>query len=236
MLRNPFILVIAGIIILGFILYSLNAAFPGAFSFDDQGPSLVHGLLLLVLLGSAAIASGRIRVAEGLRYGAIWLLFLMVLVLGYSFRHELTGLGNRLTGALVPSAAVTEAPGVASIGKAQNGHFMVHALVKGPGLREERILFLVDTGATTVALSGRDARKLGIDTNTLTYDQITRTANGTARAARVTLPRIAVGPVVATDVRASVLPTGLEVSLLGHSFLDQLSAFEVSGDRLILRQ
>jgi aspartyl protease family protein len=62
------------------------------------------------------------------------------------------------------------------------------------------------------------------------------TANGRARAAPVTLDRIAIGGLVERSVEALVAQPGqLKMSLLGMSFLNRLQSWQVSGDRLVLQ-
>jgi len=98
----------------------------------------------------------------------------------------------------------------------QRGHFVVEGQVNGGTVR-----FLVDTGATTVALSSADATRLGID-----YRKGERglvgTANGTAAAYRVKLDTVQVGGIVASNVDAAVLEGNLPMALLGMSFLNRM--------------
>lgn len=118
----------------------------------------------------------------------------------------------------------------ASISKAADGHYWAEADVDGHAVH-----FLVDTGATAVALTAADAQRLGIDTTGLDYAYSVATANGQARAARVTLASIAVAGARVNDVQAYVLDRGLETSLLGMTYLGRLSAFEATPTSLILR-
>jgi aspartyl protease family protein len=96
------------------------------------------------------------------------------------------------------------------------GHFVVEGQVNGGTVR-----FLVDTGATTIALSSADAARLGID-----YRRGERglvgTANGTATAYRVKLDTVQVGGIVANNVDAAVLEGNLPMALLGMSFLNRM--------------
>jgi len=96
------------------------------------------------------------------------------------------------------------------------GHFVVEGQVNGGTVR-----FLVDTGATTIALSSADATRLGID-----YRKGERglvgTANGTATAYRVKLDTVQVGSIVANNVDAAVLEGNLPMALLGMSFLNRM--------------
>jgi aspartyl protease family protein len=115
---------------------------------------------------------------------------------------------------------------------AADGHFYANATVDGVPVR-----FLVDTGASSIALSAEDARRLGFDPERLHYFLPVTTANGTALAARVTLGDVRLGSIAFANVAAAVMsPGALDRSLLGMSFLDRLAGFEIAGDRLILRR
>jgi clan AA aspartic protease (TIGR02281 family) len=111
-----------------------------------------------------------------------------------------------------------------------SGHFLIDAWVNG-----EPVTFLVDTGASDIVLTLDDARRIGLEPRALAFTQRFATANGEVRGAPVVLREIRVGQFRVFDVSASVNEAALEVSLLGMSFLEQLSGYEVRGDRLILR-
>jgi len=97
------------------------------------------------------------------------------------------------------------------------------------------VRFLVDTGATAVALTPEDALRLGFDPKTLNYAFTVNTANGQARAAEVKLASVAVAGAEVDNVDAYVIQNGLEHSLLGMSYLGRLSRFEATQSSLILR-
>ena len=118
----------------------------------------------------------------------------------------------------------------ASISKAADGHYWAEADVGGHEVR-----FLVDTGASAVALTADDARRLGIEPGGLDYRYRVSTANGEAHAARVNLASIAVAGARVDNVEAFVIDHGLETSLLGMTYLGRLSAFEATPQALILR-
>jgi aspartyl protease family protein len=118
----------------------------------------------------------------------------------------------------------------AAITKAKDGHYWAEAMVDGHQVR-----FLVDTGATTVALTTEDARRLGIDPKTLDYNYSVTTASGQARAASVKLASVSVAGARVADVDALVIEKGLETSLLGMTYLGRLSRFEATRTALILR-
>lgn len=112
------------------------------------------------------------------------------------------------------------------------GHFGVDARVSG-----RRVNFMVDTGASTVALTASDAARLGIRPSPHDFAAEVRTANGAVRAAPVRLDRIEIGGLALRDVDAMVLPDrALQDNLLGLSFLSRLRRFEYSNGRLVLEQ
>jgi aspartyl protease family protein len=126
--------------------------------------------------------------------------------------------------------AATVDDGAAQIVKGADGHFWAEAKVDGRAVR-----FLIDTGATAVALSQTDAKRLGIDTKGLDYSYKVMTASGQTRAASVKLSSIAVAGAKVRDVDALVIENGLETSLLGMSYLGRLSSFQATPRALILR-
>lgn len=112
------------------------------------------------------------------------------------------------------------------------GHFEVDARVDG------RLLsFMVDTGATVIALTAADAARLGLHPGRSEYTVEVRTANGTVRAAPTELDRVEVGDLVVRNVAALVMPEGvLSDNLLGLSFLSRLRHFEYADGKLVLEQ
>ena len=134
--------------------------------------------------------------------------------------------------ATAPEKAVAPSTSAASaqIPKAADGHFWADASVNGSHVR-----FLVDTGATAVALTTTDAQRLGFEPEELAYDYKVMTASGEARAARVTLDSIAVSAAKVQDVEAYVIERGLENSLLGMSYIGRLNGFEATKSALILK-
>ena len=96
------------------------------------------------------------------------------------------------------------------------GHFVTEGAVNGIPVR-----FLVDTGATSIALPARDAERLGID-----YRKgprgMTQTANGPVAVYRVSLERVRLGGIELRVVEAVVIEQGLDIALLGMSFLNRV--------------
>ena len=110
------------------------------------------------------------------------------------------------------------------------GQVSLTAEVNGAPVR-----FVVDTGATLVALTPKDATAVGIRSSDLRFNQIIRTANGTAQGALVQLREIRLDRLVLDDVPA-VVQQGLDQSLLGMSFLRRLKSFEMRDGALMLNR
>lgn len=96
--------------------------------------------------------------------------------------------------------------------------------------------FLVDTGASYVAMRDSDAREAGVYTVWTDYTYPVRTANGETKAAFVTLEEVEINGIRVENVRAFVLPDDqLGVNLLGMSFLSRLESVEARAGELVLR-
>ena len=116
------------------------------------------------------------------------------------------------------------------IGRSQNGEFALRAKINGVTAP-----MVVDTGATSVVLTYETAKAAGLPLELLEYDVDVETAGGHARAARLTLDRLAIGRLVERSVPALVVPRGqMKTNLLGMSFLNRLESWEVRADRLML--
>jgi aspartyl protease family protein len=125
--------------------------------------------------------------------------------------------------------APTFSGAMTAIPKAADGHFWIEAKVNTTVVK-----FLVDTGATTVALTDKDARRMGINLYNIVYDREVLTASGPTKAASVTIDRLQIGNNTVRDVKAMVIRQGLSSSLLGMSYLGRLRRFEATPTSLIL--
>jgi aspartyl protease family protein len=112
------------------------------------------------------------------------------------------------------------------------GHFQAIGRIEG-----QHINFMVDTGASVVALNEKSAARFGLRPLRGDYNAKVSTANGTIKAARARIPVMEVGGLVVRDVEAMVLPDeALSENLLGLSFLSKLKRFEYADGRLVLEQ
>lgn len=151
------------------------------------------------------------------------------------------GVAMVLSGSVAPAARITperqiqtttSAPAVPSLRaveyeRASDGLFYVTGLVNGHTVR-----FLVDTGASVVMLTRKDAAAVGVDIKRGAFQSRVRTANGASSMAWTTLPHIDVAGHRLSDIDAAVPQNGLPVSLLGQNVLRQLGPVTIDGDRL----
>ncbi|WP_394760478.1 TIGR02281 family clan AA aspartic protease [Phenylobacterium sp.] len=118
----------------------------------------------------------------------------------------------------------------ATIPKSADGHYWAEVEADGGPVR-----LLVDTGATAVALTPRDAARLGVDLGALRYSNRVVTATGQARAASVKLASLTVSGARIENVDALVIEHGLDTSLLGMTYLGRLASFQATRQALILQ-
>ena len=97
------------------------------------------------------------------------------------------------------------------------GHFITGGSING-----QAVSFLVDTGATTIALSQAEAARIGLDLSNGRRG-LTSTANGVVPVIGVTLSSVRVGEVEVINVPAAVIPASMPHVLLGNSFLTRFN-------------
>ena len=133
----------------------------------------------------------------------------------------------------LPAQTVAQAGGRSlSIPRDARGHFETEGRIDG-----QRIGFMVDTGASVIALNESSAARFGLRPARGDYKATVTTANGTIKAAPTRLAMVDVGGLVVRDVEAMVLPDeALSENLLGLSFLSKLRRFEYANGTLVLEQ
>jgi aspartyl protease family protein len=110
-----------------------------------------------------------------------------------------------------------------------NGHYVANGTVNGASIR-----FLVDTGATMVALPAESARQAGIKYSDAPHGMV-QTAGGPTTAYKVKLDTITIGGVTLNNVDAVVIDRGLTTPLLGMTFLSRMD-IERDGELMVLKK
>lgn len=226
------LIVIAVIVALALLMMT-----SGAQLFTDLTGDDIAALISLTLVGTLVMSgflAHQWRVGTFIRQALLWAVIFIGLIVGYEYRYELRDIGERTMAGLRPGATVstTGDNGALSVELRRTGSsFRTRGTVNG-----EPTNFIVDTGASIVVLTAQTAALAGIDTDELIFSVPVATANGTTNAASARVSSITIGDIERRDLRVLVAaPDTLFENLLGLTFLDTLSGYEVQGRRLILR-
>jgi aspartyl protease family protein len=187
---------------------------------DNDTMQLVYYGVLLLVIGGAMIFELAGRGGQVLRQIILWVVIFAGATLAADWYIE----GN------TPRQQVLDS-GRIEIPVGRDGHFHLAAQVNGQEVR-----FMVDTGASSIALGPADARRVGLDPGDLAYIGTAITANGQVRTAPVTIEEIAIGDIVDRNVRAWVIDGDMEGSLLGMSYLRTFARVSFEGDLLVLER
>jgi aspartyl protease family protein len=111
----------------------------------------------------------------------------------------------------------------------RDGLYYIFADVNGA-----RIRFVIDSGSDDVVLTGKDARRAGIDVSHLDFSEEYDAETGSGMEANTRVRQLAIGPLAMTDFPVAVNQDG-GTSLLGMPFLRRMKSVEIRGGRLYLR-
>lgn len=193
-----------------------------------DNPDTQARVFYISILGIAILAylfnSYRHRMGQALQHAMIWGLIFVGVVLAFGFKDSLTTALYDDRPRQIDSETI-------SLKRGRDGHFHANAEVNG-----RPMTFLIDTGATNLVLSREDAQAVGIDTENLSYSLTSMTANGPVKSAPVRLNSVALGDFTDHDLRATVNGGGLDISLMGMSYLNLYQSYQVEGDTMYLRR
>ena len=183
---------------------------------------VIYLVLLLLVVGSWVFVQNRQSLGKTVQQLAIWAFIFLGVIAGY-------GLWGDIRSTVLPQQSVIGDAGQIEVPRSNDGHYYLTLDVNSVP-----VSFLVDTGATDVVLNAADARRAGIDPDTLAYLGRANTANGEVRTASVWLDTISLGPITDTNVRVWVNQGELDQSLLGMSYLQRWSSIEIRSGSLVL--
>lgn len=109
------------------------------------------------------------------------------------------------------------------------GHFIQSGTINGQAMQ-----YMVDTGASTVAIGRADAERMGLDYQSGQPVRVS-TANGVAQGWRMRLDTVRIGDVSVYGVDAIVTPQAMPFVLLGNSFLSEFHMTR-TGDQMVLEK
>lgn len=222
---------LAGLVAIVFIVRQTGNTLPSIGG--DRFAYVLYMGIWASLIG-AAVLSRPEGIGHSLKQLVVWIGIFLVAMAGYTYRYEMQDIASRLTGGIVPGSPIsnidTQGRTRITLIRGSNGHFSARGSVN-----DTAVTFLVDTGATDIVLSNRDAARAGIDTDRLSYSIPVSTANGMTTSARTTLNSISIGEIVYDNISVMISRKGdLDGSLLGMNFINRLRSFEIRGDRMIL--
>ena len=190
---------------------------------NDFARLIYVSVLVVAILGSVLI-SRRGAYGKMFRQAGVWLLIFMGLVAIVASWQDIRQSGQTTSFQQSQDGAII-------IPKEIDGHFHLTLTIN-----DRPIDFLVDTGASDIVLTRKDAARVGFDPNRLDYWGMANTANGTVRLATIRLETVRLGEFIDKNIRASVNKAPMEKSLLGMRYLSKFSAIEISNDQMILKR
>ena len=188
----------------------------------DQYGRIAYLVLLLIAVGGWMLAANRRQIGKMAQQAAVW---------GFIFLGTVAGIGlwSDVVKDVAPRASVVG--NRVEIPRGYDGHY--HLTLN---LNDVPVDFVIDTGASSIALGPRDAERVGIDLDNLAYIGEARTANGIVETAPVRLDTLTIGDIRDENVPAMVLRADLEQSLMGMSYLSRFARVSIEGNRLILER
>ncbi|MEQ6248185.1 TIGR02281 family clan AA aspartic protease [Sulfitobacter sp. HNIBRBA3233] len=189
---------------------------------SDNIASLIYLVLLGCAVGGWFIFQNREGAGKMLQQAMVWGFIFLGVVAAYGLwsdvQRQTTG------GQMVQTGA-----GQIAVPQQRDGHYYLTL-----GINDAQVRFVVDTGATDMVLTQADARRAGLDVDSLNYFGIARTANGEVRTAPVQLDEVRLGDIVDRNVSAVVNEGEMSGSLLGMGYLQRFGRIEITGGELIL--
>jgi len=184
--------------------------------------------LLMLALPLSALLSRRVPLGRTVKMALAWVLIFAIALVIVGQRERLRPIWNDTRDALFGRDQHVTGSTV-RIHIAPDGHFWASATINGIERR-----MLIDSGATTTALSEATAKAAHIATDDSPFAAAIETANGSVQASRARVQRLELGNIVAHDLPVVVAPEFGDLDVLGMNFLSELASWRVEGDVLVL--
>lgn len=198
--------------------------------FDNA--NIIYLSIVLAFFAAGMLGLGRAELFRRFKMLIAWGIIILVVTAGYIYWPALKQ--TQFFAGLVPGSAIINEKGEMEFQKAENGHFLIDANVNG-----KDITFMVDTGASDIVFSQKDAEKIGVDPKGLIYNKVFSTANGLVKGASAKISYLKLGSGEKSfemqGFYASINQGELDSSLLGMKFLNQFKSYHFEGNRLILK-
>lgn len=183
---------------------------------------LIYLGMLLVAVGSWVFVRTRQSLSTTLQQLAIWAFIFLGAIAAF-------GLWDDIRHTVRPQQSVLAEAGRVVVPRSPDGHYYLTLSVNGAPVN-----FLVDTGASAVVLTLKDADRAGLEPEKLAYLGRAHTANGVVRTASAWVEDLALGEIRDHDIRVSVNQGEMDHSLLGMTYLQRWSSIEIRNGALVL--
>ena len=188
---------------------------------QGEWTNLIYSILLLSMMISSMFIRSTTDNGKKFKNLAIWLVIILVVALLYNNRFLFKN--------FVPYQAYDTGNNELKITKSNDNHFYIAI-----NIDNKKVLFLIDTGATTTTLTLNDAKKLGIDIDRLNFNIPLNTANGVSFGASTEVYNIKIGDFTIDSMWVIVSKDLDGKSLLGMNFLNKLNGYDIRQDKMIL--
>lgn len=188
---------------------------------QGEWTNLIYSILLLSMMISSMFIRSTTDNGKKFKNLAIWLAIILVVALLYNNRFLFKN--------FVPYQAYDTGNNELKITKSNDNHFYIAV-----NINNKKILFLIDTGATTTTLTLNDAKKLGIDIDRLNFNVPLNTANGVSFGASTEVYNIKIGDFTIDSMWVIVSKDLDGKSLLGMNFLNKLNGYDIRQDKMTL--
>ncbi len=195
----------------------------------EDGPSLIWGVVMAMLLISS-LAARRLPIGQVAKMALAWIAIFAGLFVIFSFRPEIMMVWNRVKADIAGTANQSVSGETVILTRRDDGHFWARVQIN-----DRDIDFMVDSGATTTAVSAEVAKETGIKVDRTGFPVIISTANGQIAAKRAVAQTVELGPIKISDHPMTVSESLGDVNLLGMNFLDSLSSWKVEGNKMTLQ-
>ncbi len=195
---------------------------------EDQNINLVFAIGALVLVGSALFAR-RPGFGEIVRNMIAWIAIFAIFIVGFSYQREILAVWTRVSGEITGTNDQVVVGDTLRIRQSADGHFWVDAKVNALPVR-----FLIDSGATTTAMTLATAEDAGIEISDSPFPIILNTANGSVEARRGSIQSLEIGPMVAKGLPVVVAAEFGDSNVIGMNFLSKLGSWRVEGAEMVL--
>lgn len=183
---------------------------------------------MMLVLPLSALLSRRIPLGQTVKMVLAWVMIFAVGLVIVGQRDRIAPIWNDTRDALLGRDQKVVGDTV-RIRMAADGHFWAEVSINGTSRR-----MLIDSGATTTAISTGTARAAALNLNASPFPVELNTANGQVIARRSTIARLDVGGIVARDLPVVVADEFGDSDVLGMNFLSRLAGWRVEGNILIL--